>query len=114
MKNTTQGSVSTGLIILSVPVVSFVSHFIIFPIAAWNQNFFMVLVAVFAPALYIQSLKLTGKVKVSVAPTKKNLVASIKSLIPVSIIGFVLWFHLIIPAIVVFIIYIMLTKVLKK
>lgn len=100
-----QGSAAKGLaLFLSFPV-SLVSHFIVFPIAIWNHNLLVGIIALLAPMVYIQTLKFLGVVRATKGGKKPNLRSRIIGHAFIIVLGVLLWNHLwwaVLIAVVVF------------
>lgn len=100
-----QGSAAKGLaLVLSFPI-SLVSHFIVFPIAIWNHNLLVGILALLAPLLYIQTLKFLGVVRSTKGGKKPNMRNRVIAHAFIIVFGILLWNHLwwaVLIAVVVF------------
>lgn len=112
MKSYQQGSAVKGLALILVLPIGIIAHFIVFPLAAWNHDLVLLVVAAVAPAAYIQILKASGAFVVKTKAV--NMAERIKGHMFVVLLGILLWNHLwllIIPLVIAFMV---LNKITKK
>lgn len=88
MSHISQGTAAKGLFMLSVFVINNLSYFVVFPLAAWNHNFALMVAAILIPLLLGRAVAaLNGN---SFIPAKK----SPKGFLLTALAGFLLWHHL--------------------
>lgn len=87
MSHTSQGTAAKGLFMLFVFVVNNLSYFVVFPLAAWNHDFVLMVVSVVIPFVL-------GKVVQSMNGYSRTGKRSPKAFLLTALAGFLLWHHL--------------------
>ena len=100
---------------LFMAVFSVVCHWAIVPLAAWNHNLLLVIVAALAPMALIAVLRATGKipaVKIESASRRKSIITLV---VRTAVVTFLIWNHLWLVAVVAVVVMSFLrTKVTVK
>ena len=86
MSSISQATAAKGLFMLFVFVVNNLSYFVVFPLAAWNHNFALMVASVLLPFLLGKAVQAMRGVKVAQRSPKGFLITALA--------GFLLWHHL--------------------
>lgn len=112
MSRTAQGTVTTGLSLLSLLVVSNVCYFLLFPIAAWTHNVVLLVLSVVVPFVLVQIVK--AKKGIVATPKKRSSSSTINGILITVIMGTILWLHLWLVAILFIVILIIRGNAKKR
>lgn len=79
-----------GLALVGLHAISVICYFIIFPMAAWNHNVFMLAVSIIIPFVLVQMMKASKHFIYTPKPKRGS---TLNSVAAVAIIGILLWNH---------------------
>lgn len=111
MSRTAQGTVATGLTMVAVAVISMVSVFIIFPMAAWNHNLVLMVIAGLSPMILT---RLAVRVNGLKAVPSKNPTSPLQGILVMALSGFLLWHHMVLLFVVFLIVMMVLGSKRRK
>lgn len=92
MSRTSQGTATQGILVLALSFTVFVSHFIVFPLAAWNHNLVLLVLSVIIPAVFARVILATTSIKAT--GTKKSVSTRVVGIMATVLTGFLFWNHL--------------------
>lgn len=104
----------TANLMLSMIAFSVVCHWVVVPVAAWNHNILLVIVAALAPMVLVNVLRKQGKYPAYKNDTRTRVKSITRLVVKTAVAVFLLWNHLWIIAIVaVLVMSISKTKITK-
>lgn len=94
----------TASLMLSMVVFSLACHWVVVPVAAWNHNLLLVIVAALAPMVLVNVLRKQGKYPAYKSEVKSHAKSILMLVVKTAVTTFLLWNHLWLLAIVAIIV----------